>query len=319
MKKFFIVILLALLFSLTACANQSEKFSAEMLPNDIVRISVSHSRSNQVIKWSIYGDEIEEWEKWLDKLSARKKNFEEGNTPGDVNGGEVYSFVINDEEASISYVINGVDDCYIFYENEWYAVSKPSNPYEDYNMSDTKDEKPVIYLYPEESLVVRVELVYNGNLICTYPAYNEGWTVTAHPDGRLIDQTDGREYTYLFWEGTSNIEYDMSKGFVVKGEDTADFLRDKLEYIGLTPKEYNEFIVYWLPKMQNNQFNLITFQNEAYTDNAELKIMPEPDSILRVFMAYRPLDEAITIEEQNLEPFSRQGFSVIEWGGAVVK
>ena len=89
----------------------------------------------------------------------------------------------------------------------------------------------------------------------------------------LINQKDGKEYSYLFWEGNSNIEYDMSKGFIVKGEDTAEFLRDKLEYIGLTPREYNEFIVYWLPKMQNNPYNLITFQNEVYTDNAKLEIV----------------------------------------------
>jgi ABC-type Fe3+-siderophore transport system permease subunit len=140
----------------------------------------------------------------------------------------------------------------------------------------------------------------------------------AHPDGKLINQKDGKEYSYLFWEGNSNIEYDMDKGFVVKGEDTAEFLRDKLEYIGLTPREYNEFIVYWLPKMQNNPYNLITFQNEVYTDNAKLEIVLEPDSILRVFMVYKPIKEVITIEEQTLEPFQRQGFTVVEWGGTVV-
>ena len=190
---------------------------------------------------------------------------------------------------------------------------------EDKNKDDEPtDAKPVIYLYPEETMEVTVKLDYNGSIICTYPTYYEGWTVTAHPDGMLINQKDGKEYSYLFWEGNSNIEYDMSKGFIVKGEDTAEFLRDKLEYIGLTPKEYNEFIVYWLPKMQNNPYNLITFQNEIYTDNAELEIIPEPDSILRVFMAYKPLKEVISIEEQTLEPIHRQGFTVVEWGGTVV-
>ncbi|HHW49806.1 MAG TPA: hypothetical protein GXX14_14475 [Clostridiaceae bacterium] len=178
--------------------------------------------------------------------------------------------------------------------------------------------KPVIYLYPEETIDVTVKLNYNGEVTCTYPAYNEGWTVTAYPDGTLINQKDGKEYSYLFWEGNSNIKFDMSKGFIVKGEDTAEFLRDKLEYIGLTPKEYNEFIVYWLPKMQNNPYNLITFQNEEYTENAELEIIPEPDSILRVFMAYKPLKKAISIEEQILEPFQRKGFTIVEWGGTVV-
>ena len=186
------------------------------------------------------------------------------------------------------------------------------------NNDEHTEAKPVIYLYPEEKMEVTVKLNYNGEITCTYPAYNEGWTVTAHPDGTLINQKDGKEYSYLFWEGNSNIEYDMSKGFVVKGEDTAEFLRDKLEYIGLTPKEYNEFIVYWLPKMQNNPYNLISFQSEAYTENAELEIIPEPDSILRVFMAYKPLKKEIPVEEQVLEPFQRQGFTVVEWGGTVV-
>lgn len=111
----------------------------------------------------------------------------------------------------------------------------------------------------------------------------------------------------------------MSEGFVVKGEDTADFLREKLEYMGLTPKEYNEFIVYWLPRMQNNKYNLITFQKEKYTDNAVLDITPQPDSILRVFMAYKPLDEYVEIPQQKLDTFDRKGFAVVEWGGTELK
>ncbi|MGB4609237.1 MAG: hypothetical protein WBH77_01275 [Saccharofermentanales bacterium] len=70
--------------------------------------------------------------------------------------------------------------------------------------------------------------------------------------------------------------------------------------------------------MQNNPYNLITFQGENYTENTKLEISPEPDSILRVFMAYKPLNQAISVEEQFLEPFERKGFTVVEWGGTVV-
>gem|GEM_PF-4601008 len=35
----------------------------------------------------------------------------------------------------------------------------------------------------------------------------------------------------------------MSKGFVVKGNETEKFLQQVLEYQGLTRKEYNEFII----------------------------------------------------------------------------
>ena len=180
--------------------------------------------------------------------------------------------------------------------------------------------KPVIYLYPEESREVNVKLDFNGELGCTYPEYSEnGWTVTANPDGTLINSADGREYSYLFWDGISNVDYDISKGFVVKGEDTEKFLQEKLAYMGLTPREYNEFIVYWLPLMQDNEYNLIAFQGETYTDNAKLEITPSPDSILRVFMTFKPLDKPIEIEEQQLTAFERQGFTVVEWGGAELR
>jgi hypothetical protein len=87
----------------------------------------------------------------------------------------------------------------------------------------------------------------------------------------------------------------------------------------LTPKEYNEFIVYWLPKMEGNAYNLISFQGSDYTDHAELTIDPTPDSVLRVFMAWKSLDEPVEVEPQDLPSFTRQGFTVVEWGGCEVQ
>lgn len=174
--------------------------------------------------------------------------------------------------------------------------------------------KPVIYLYPEEKTDVSVRLDLDGALTCTYPDYGSGWDVTALPDGTLYDG-NGCEYSYLYWEGRLCTEWDMSEGFVVRGEDTAEFLREKLSYMGLTPREYNEFIVYWLPLMQDNPYNLISFQTSAYTDAARLDISPAPDSILRIFMVYSPLTEPVELPEQQLSPFERSGFTVVEWGG----
>lgn len=178
-------------------------------------------------------------------------------------------------------------------------------------------EKPVIYLYPTEKTQVAVQLTYAGVLDVTYPAYGTGWNVTAHPDGTLLNHADGREYSYLFWEGTSEAAYDFTEGFVVKGSDTVSFLQEKLSYMGLTPKEYNEFIVYWLPKLQDNPYNLISFQGDSYTETAVLKITPEPDSMLRVFMAVKPLEAPVDLPEQELVPFVRTGFAVVEWGGSL--
>ena len=179
------------------------------------------------------------------------------------------------------------------------------------------DSKPVIYLYPEAETEVTVRLEYKGRLTCTYPAPDPdgAWRVTARPDGTLTDN-QGREYSYLFWEGASDGNPpDFSRGFVVRGSDTAAFLREKLAYMGLTPREYNEFIVYWLPRMQDNPWNLIAFQGKNYTDSAPLTVTPRPESVLRVFMAYRPLNAPISVPPQELTPFVRKGFTLVEWGG----
>ena len=187
-----------------------------------------------------------------------------------------------------------------------------------YPFEDMEFYKPVIYLYPEEDTEVSVKLGFKGYLTKTIPDYRNGWNVLAKTDGTLTDLHDGKEYPYLFWEGRTKFIPDMTKGFVIKGDDTASFLEDILAKIGLLPHEINDFIEYWLPPMKKNPYNLITFQGENYTDVAPLAITPAPDSVLRVFMVYQPLREPIEIEPHEIIPFERKGFSVIEWGGAEI-
>lgn len=180
-------------------------------------------------------------------------------------------------------------------------------------------EKPVLYLYAQHETEVTVQLEFDGELTTTYPAYHEGWHVTAYPNGRLLNHADGREYHYLFWEGTPySAKYDFSRGYCIAGKDTAAFLQDILPEIGLSTKEYNDFIVYWLPRMQGSDYNLISFQSEAYTDTAALQINPSPDNLLRVFMAWKPIQNKIDLLPQEFPDFVREGFTVVEWGGAQV-
>ncbi|MDR3331043.1 MAG: hypothetical protein LBT08_00300 [Synergistaceae bacterium] len=70
---------------------------------------------------------------------------------------------------------------------------------------------------------------------------------------------------------------------------------------------------------KKNLYNLVSFQGAAYTDNAALRITPAPDSALRVFMAFKPLSRPIAVPPQELVPFERKGFTVIEWGGSEVR
>ncbi|WRS26530.1 hypothetical protein U6B65_09250 [Oscillospiraceae bacterium MB08-C2-2] len=179
--------------------------------------------------------------------------------------------------------------------------------------------KPVIYLYPQTETKVDVSLAYKGRLTFTYPAYQNGWSVTARPDGFLTNLADGSSHYYLFWEGIPNkIQWDQSTGFVVSGKESASFLAEKLSAMGLTAREYNDFITYWGPKMVENPYNLVTFAAEEYEELAPLTISPKPDSILRVHMVLKPLSSPVEVKPQTLPAFSRTGFTVVEWGGTLL-
>lgn len=187
----------------------------------------------------------------------------------------------------------------------------------------SRAHKPVIYLYPESRTEVDVKLDLDGKLTVTYPDYDlaEGWTVTADPDGTLTDK-NGRKYSYLYWEGDINIKPDLSKGFCVKGEDTAKFLETALAELGLNDKEADDFITYWLPLMIGNKYNVITFQTKAYEDVASLSISPKPDTVIRVNMLWYSTDRQVSIRPQDLtsvNPPGRKGFTVVEWGGEEYK
>lgn len=185
------------------------------------------------------------------------------------------------------------------------------NPYE---MLD----KPVIYLYPTKKTDVEVKLDLDGELVCTYPTYNNEWKVTAYPDGTLVDENN-LTYNYLYWEGISNKKWSFDEGFCVKGSDTIAFFEEILPKLGLNRKEANEFIIYWLPRMQNNEYNIISFQTNDYIETAKLETNPKVDTTIRVFMTFKSSKTPIKIKEQKFSTPTREGFTLVEWGGTEIK
>lgn len=181
-------------------------------------------------------------------------------------------------------------------------------------MQNPTTGKPVIYLYPTAPTRCFVTLGYDG-LIATAPEYDGGWDVTAYPDGRLVNTADGAEYPYLYWDGGKRVAWDFSAGFCVPRAGLEAFLREKLPYLGLIPSEYEEFIAYWLPRMDEYPYYVITFAGEQYERLAPLSVTPAPDSALRVHMVFAGSDVFRVIAPQALTRFARNGFAVVEWGG----
>ena len=181
--------------------------------------------------------------------------------------------------------------------------------------------KPIIYLYPENNINVNVNLLNKDKIICSYPKYTTGWNVFAKPNGDLTDLDTGRNLYALYYESENVCDFKVEDdGFVVKSDEIAEFLEEKLSILGLTDREAEEFIVYWLPKLEANKYNYIRFATkEEINNNMPLDIEPNPSTIIRVLMTYKGLEEPIEVEEQNLEKTERNGFVVVEWGGTEIK
>ncbi|WP_051212467.1 hypothetical protein [Butyrivibrio fibrisolvens] len=254
-----------------------------------------------------------------------------------------------DSEESTYYVDSEVvdEDTYEDYESEYDAYSNDSFLWLNNSFCDFIDEKddiekalsrdyedeyyeaiiapvtcdkPVIYLYPEkDNTYISAQLDINGYFTCLDPAFNmdNGWNVVADRNGDI--HLDGKTYDYLFWEAELYANFSFDQGFCVAGDETKGFLEKVLPQLGLNEKETSQFIEYWLPIMEKNPYNVISFQADEYTDCAGLEITPKPDTMIRVFMAFYESNSYVELPEQTFTSPEREGFVAIEWGGSYVR
>ena len=207
---------------------------------------------------------------------------------------------------------------YHFIQNTISSIN--SSFHVEWNGNGGVDAKPMLYVYPKEDMDLTIKLKNDNLITYSYPKYNNEWRVHATVDGNLYDYETGRNYYALFWEGIDNNIYDMNEGFIVAGKDTVKFLEEKLSILGLNDKEVNEFIVYWLPKMEGNKYNYIRFRTEEEINTyMPIEFSSNPDTLIRVYMDFKGLNEKLEIKEQTLFNRNREGYTVVEWGGRELK
>ncbi len=159
MKKLFaLAMALVLAFSMVGCNNDAQNSVGPGRPistyigNDVTKIKVTHYVSGEENSWIAEGEEINGLKEWANNLKYDIVEFEESQTPGESEGGEVYDFTLTEGNyPGFSYIING-DNCYLLIEEYWYAVSNPSNP----PITDRKDSAPEKVASPTPKLMVVV-------------------------------------------------------------------------------------------------------------------------------------------------------------------
>ena len=334
-----VIIISALIIGLTIYGFSTNKVSNS---NDITLIKHSKkliSDFNSISKDFIEINNIDEFNKYLgdsnyntDFSKYKYIYFKIGFDSCSEESVNPYSYTIKDETITINVKYKrhcglcAISDYYYYIVKVDKKIEKinelefnykaTNNPHCDPNVA----YKPILYLYPKEETNVTVKLGNSNYLTHTYPKYNNNWYVYAYPNGKLIDINTGRELYGLYWEGNNHNNEIKEDGFVVKGEETSMFLEEKLQLLGLTEREADEFIIYWLPILENNKYNYIRFESIDEINNyMPLDINPKPDTVIRVLMDYKPLDEKIRVKEQKISTPTRHGFTAVEWGGSLIQ
>jgi hypothetical protein len=181
--------------------------------------------------------------------------------------------------------------------------------------------KPVIYLYPEEETDLHVEVEPNIGFTKTIPEYKSGWDVTAYPDGTVIDRETGDNYDYLYWAGLVDGYPLIEEGWVVAQKDLPAFFDYSLPLYGLQGEEITDFTEYWIDDMNEAPYYAVSFVEQSIIDElSPLSIDKEPDVVVRVLMTAMPLNRPIKLHVPQLPEIpERRGFTVIEWGGTILR
>lgn len=128
MQKHWIAILF-LLVILTVSLAGCNSTDINLLPESVEQVDVTYSAySNTTEEQTLDLEGISDWIAWGEELSLKHETFEDDETPSAVYaGGESYLFDINNGELIFYYIDFGTK-AYIYYSDEWYKVSKPSDP-----------------------------------------------------------------------------------------------------------------------------------------------------------------------------------------------
>lgn len=188
--------------------------------------------------------------------------------------------------------------------------------YEDlYFYSDMQVEAPNIYLYPETTIDISVNVGFpnGGEITKSEPPYNNGWFVNVTPDG-IIDN----QYNYLFYETSQSTSLNHKTGWLLDGGNLENELRHLLMNLGFVGREIDDFVLYWLPRFGETPYLAVYPQDVE--SKISINIEPVPDQLLRMIFLFRPLNIEIQLEELPLpDAIQRNGFTVIEWGGILIE
>ena len=175
--------------------------------------------------------------------------------------------------------------------------------------------KPNIYLYPKIATKMDVFLCFpqGGCITESDPEYPCEWNnIRVKPSGKI-----NNEYDYLFYEAALPDKWQYDEGWSVMINDLETFFRKNLTEYGFIENEINDFINYWIPKLQDHPYyNIYPQYTDKVNELVTLHISKEPKSVMRMFYVIKPTMNMKPTEmpEPVIPEFDAAGFVAREWG-----
>ena len=97
-------------------------------------------------------------------------------------------------------------------------------------------------------------------------------------------------------------------------------LKSQLLALGLKTTESQDFLDFWLDKFPNTPYLRLTWLGTADLERlAPIATSPKTDTRIRIFLEFEGLNQPTTLKPQTLSAPTRHGFTLVEWGGLLVK
>ena len=109
-------------------------------------------------------------------------------------------------------------------------------------------------------------------------------------------------------------------GKVVTQKELITTIKKDLANQGLNSKEIADFVDFWQDHLPKTPYVKLTWlTTEEMNVLAPLEVSPKPDTIIRVFLDAKGLEKPIPFTAQKLTKIERNGFTLVEWGGLLIK
>lgn len=173
--------------------------------------------------------------------------------------------------------------------------------------------KPNIYIYPNEPIALTVKLGFplGGEIVASVPEYGTGWNIQVDTSG-LINNT----YSYLFYESTQPDVWQGKYGWEIETGKLEAFFRQNLTDYGFKGKEIDDFIAYWIPRLNDYPMYLIYPQIKNIIDQViQLNFSKQPENMLRLFYVIKGQNHLSgKLTTPAIDEFKREGYFASEWG-----